>query len=124
MFFIGIMGIENKIKDIKSINDISCKGCNKTVNGRLIKNYTFFHFFFIPLFKWNESYYLICNSCGRTYGITKEKGKAIEKGENIEINYWDLQEVNTNSYGQRICSHCGRAVEGEFIYCPYCGKQI
>lgn len=45
MFFIGIFGIENKDKEIKIIDNITCKRCNKIIRGKLMKNYDFFHFF-------------------------------------------------------------------------------
>lgn len=129
MFFIGIFGIENKDKEIKIINNITCKRCNKTIRGKLMKNYDFFHFFFIPLFKWNESYYIVCNECNSVYTISKDKGKAIENGDNIEISYWDLQEVNNeynnNGYYERNrCQNCGEEVESTFKYCPNCGSKI
>ena len=97
MFFIGIFGIDNKFKEIKVLNSFSCKNCNISNGASLVKYYTFFHFFFIPIFKWNEEYYVICNGCNSSFSIPKEKGKAIERGEDIEISYWDLKEVN-NSY--------------------------
>jgi phosphoribosylformylglycinamidine (FGAM) synthase-like amidotransferase family enzyme len=132
MFFIGIFGIENKDKEIKDLNNFNCKKCNSTVQGKLIKNFDFFHFFFIPLFKWNEKYYVLCNRCKCLYSIPKEKGKAIENGEEINITYWDLQEVysenninfNNSSHDIKICSSCGKQVKRDFRYCPYCGKEI
>lgn len=127
MFFIGIFGIDNKEKEIKIINNLCCKNCNISNGARLIKSYTFFHFFFIPLFRWNEDYYVICNGCNTSFSISKEKGKAVERGEDIEITYWDLKEVN-NNYGSyytvRRCSRCSREVENTFKYCPYCGEKI
>lgn len=129
MFFIGIFGIENKEKEIKILNNLSCKNCNSEVTGRLIKAFDFFHFFFIPLFKWNEKYYVICDQCKTIFSIPKEKGKAVERGENINITYWDLQEVyndyNSNSYyNPQKCLKCGNIVEPNFKYCPYCGEKI
>ncbi len=127
MFFIGIFGIDNKEKEIKIINNLCCKNCNISNEARLIKTFTFFHFFFIPLFKWNESYYVICNGCNSIFNISKEKGKSVENGEDIEITYWDLKEVN-NNYGSyytvRRCPICSREVENTFEYCPYCGEKI
>lgn len=127
MFFIGIFGIDNKEKEIKIINNLCCKNCNISNEARLIKIFTFFHFFFIPLFKWNESYYVICNGCNSIFNISKEKGKSVENGEDIEITYWDLKEVN-NNYGSyyivRRCPRCSREVENTFEYCPYCGEKI
>lgn len=127
MFFIGIFGIDNKMKEIKILHNFSCKSCNFSNGAKLIKSYTFFHFFFIPLFKWNEDYYVICNDCNSSFSIPKEKGKAIERGEDVEITYWDLKEVSNSYegyYSIKRCSRCNREVENNFDYCPYCGEKI
>lgn len=127
MFFIGIFGIEDKEKEVKVLNNIQCKNCNNLNGAKLIKHFTYFHFFFIPIFKWNESYFVICNGCNSVYNISKEKGKGIEKGEDVEITYWDLNEVNNkygNYYSVNRCTRCNREVENNFEYCPYCGEKI
>jgi RNA polymerase subunit RPABC4/transcription elongation factor Spt4 len=129
MFFIGIFGIESKEKEITIIDNINCNRCKSTVKGHLIKSYDFFHFFFIPIFKWNEKYYLVCENCNEVYGVKKEKGKAIESGENINITYWDLYDLDqkqygSNVYGKTICSNCKNEVDGNFKFCPYCGTKI
>ena len=112
MFFIGIFGIENKEKEIKITNNFTCKSCNRLTIGRIIKQYEFFHFFFIPIFKWNEKYYVEC----------------IERGEDIELTYWDLNEIN-NDYKydyniNNVCKNCGKVIDSEYKYCPYCGHEI
>lgn len=134
MFFIGIFGIESKDKEIKYLNNISCSNCNNETGAKLIKTYSFFHFFFIPLFKWNERYYVICSNCSTIFEIPKDKGKRIENGEDIEITYWDLKKVETGYYNTgyynyghtagNSCSNCGRTVEPHFEYCPYCGTKL
>ena len=132
MFFIGIFGIENRDKEVKELNNLTCKKCNNIVQGKLIKNYDFFHFFFIPLLKWNEKYYVLCDRCKCLYSIQKEKGKAVENGEDVNITYWDLEEVypdntinfNDSIYDMKICQNCGAKVKRDFKYCPYCGKEI
>ena len=129
MFFIGIFGIENGQKEIKNLSSIPCKRCNGNTDGKLIKTFYMFQFFFIPIFKWSEKYYIKCNSCNSIYEISKEKGKKIENGENIEITYWDLSEINIGYYNNyyspiTICPSCGKKVEGEYNYCPYCGTKI
>ena len=126
MFFIGIFGIDNKIKEIKNLTNFSCKSCNISNGAKLIKSYTFFHFFFIPLFKWNEEYYVICNGCKSSFSISKEKGKEIERGEDVEVTYWDLKEVNNSyeNYYIRKCPKCNRELENDFEYCPYCGEKL
>lgn len=128
MFFIGIFGIQNKQKEIKFLNNIQCRNCNKDSGGNLIKTYNFFHFFFIPLFKWNEKYYIICSGCGFVYEIPKDKGKGIERGEDIEITYWDLKPDEYGIYGyhpaNQRCGNCGKELKPGYEYCPYCGTKI
>lgn len=128
MFFIGIFGIENKNEEISTLNNLSCKRCNKIIDGKLIKNFDFFHFFFIPFLKWNEIYYITCESCNSVYSISKEKGKAIEKGEDVNITYWDLQEMennyNDNYSSMNMCPICGTSLDKNFKYCPNCGQHI
>lgn len=107
------------------VDNINCKECSITTSGKLVKDFSFFHFFFIPLFKWNETYYVICDRCSTVYRISKEKGKSIERGEISEVSYWDLEEVGKNNYsGIRKCTRCGAEVDNSFMYCPYCGEKI
>ena len=124
MFFIGVFGIEDKEKEIKIIEKIQCKSCNKIERGKLIKSFRYFHFFFIPLFKWNEEYYLVCESCNKVFSIPKDKGKGIESGDNIEITYWDLKEINTNYNYTSVCNACKKIVDSKYDYCPYCGNKL
>lgn len=127
MFFIGIFGIENKEKEIMTLNNFSCKNCNRQISAKLFKRYDFFHFFFIPLFKWNIEYYVVCSSCNSVFSIPKEKGKAIEDGQDVKITYWDLNEMTSNTYSYNEvcrCSSCGKEVDSNFDYCPYCGNRI
>ncbi len=121
MFFIGIFGIESKEKSIGKINDFSCKNCRHN-HAEIIKSYHFFHFFFIPVFRWKEMYYCICDQCKSIYGISKEKGKAYEKcGE--KISYWDLKALQVNNT-PLTCPFCQNEVKEAFEYCPYCGKTL
>ena len=124
MFFIGVFGAENKQKEIKKLHNLQCRNCN-AVGGTLIKSYSYFHFFFIPLFKWNEQYFVVCDGCGSVYEIKKEKGIAAERGENVDITYWDLKDINYSYHNiERCCSNCGRNLEQDFEFCPYCGDKI
>lgn len=125
MFFIGVFGIADKEKEIKIIRNFQCKDCSNSNEARLIKHFTYFHFFFIPIIKWNESYYVICSSCNAIYSIDKYKGKYVEKDDNIDITYWDLKEMNKlyDDYIKR-CSNCNKDVERGFNYCPYCGEKV
>lgn len=128
MFFIGIFGIENKNKEIKILDNLNCKKCNKVFRGKLIKNFNYFHFFFIPLFRWNIKYYIICDGCGTNFSISVDKGKAIENNEPVNITYWDLDELESSNYRENynsgICRNCGMEVDPSFQFCPHCGNRI
>ena len=41
MFFIGILGVDNKTKDIKDLDNLNCKICDSVENMKLIKNYKY-----------------------------------------------------------------------------------
>ena len=122
MFFIGILGTDNKLKEIKKLDNLSCKTCDSNEDIKLIKNYSYFHIFFIPIIKWNINYYVLCDKCNSVFKLKEEKGKLLEKGENVEITYWDLEEISTNH--KNICSNCGKEVENDYTYCPFCGEKI
>lgn len=127
MFFIGIFGIDQKQKQIKTVTGSLCKNCNGYSGYTLIKYYSFFHIFFIPIFKWNIKYYLICNDCKTVYEIPKEKGIIAEQEDAYEFTYWDLKAVDegyTENFIEYKCKNCGRHIEAGFTYCPYCGKKL
>lgn len=129
MFFIGVFGIDSKEKEIKKIYSVYCKNCGENKEGKLIKTFSYLHFFFIPLFKWNEMYFFICDKCRSVYEVNKDKGKRIERGEDIQLTYWDLKEYNIiYEYEEkgafRVCGNCGRTIDKSFVFCPYCGKDI
>lgn len=126
MFFVGIFGIEDKKKEIKTIRNLSCKNCDRVSGLTLFKVYSYFHIFFLPLFRWNERYYLVCNSCNSIYEISKEKGARAEGGEDEAITYWDLKPIDYGYYSNQIsykCKSCGKEIDAHFEYCPYCGKK-
>lgn len=129
MFFVGIFGIENKQKEIKSLENIDCKTCGTKIMGTLIKSYEYFHIFFIPIFRWNEKYYVMCKRCNSIYELSKEKGKEIEYRKTYQITLSDLTLIQEGErYGKiamkKVCSNCGRNIEGEYNYCPYCGSKM
>lgn len=121
MFFIGIFGIDRKQKEIGHLPNLSCKSCTHT-SIHLIKQYNCFHFFFIPIFKWHEIYFAECNQCNSLYEIPIEKGKAFEQKQG-DISYWDLKSLKLSS-PSCTCSFCGKDIEEDFVYCPYCGKCV
>lgn len=119
MFFIGIMGTGNKEKMITEIPNITCKACGALGRYEVIKRYSYFHIFFIPLWKWATEYYVKERMCQTIFRLDPEAGEAIEKGIRADILPGDLEALNP----VRRCDGCGRALDEKFIYCPYCSKE-
>lgn len=129
MFFIGVFGIENRKREICEVNQLQCKRCEGISSGKLYKTFQCFHFFFIPIIKWSEEYYLKCNRCGKTFKISIEKGRHFEKGIIEELNYWDLEEVKNNyvcdeNNEKIVCKSCGVKIDNSYRYCPHCGREM
>lgn len=123
MFFVGIFGISSKEKEVKKIS-IQCRNCSSDSKGDLIKQYSFFHIFFIPVIKWAEKYFVKCNGCRSLYTIPKDVGEKAEKNELQEISYWHLNEISNSGSNMRvICSVCGEKYNEEYNFCPNCGEK-
>ncbi|MBN2899562.1 MAG: zinc ribbon domain-containing protein [Clostridia bacterium] len=120
MFFIGVMGIDQKQKQVKSFEAIPCPNCKEEPRGRLIKTYSYFHVFFIPLFKWGEHYIILCDQCQQGFEVSKEKGRQIETGE-AALTYWDMKPLQPL---QRRCPDCGKVLASDDNYCPKCGRTL
>jgi hypothetical protein len=128
MFFIGIFGVLSKEQEIADLKDLPCRFCDGYHGGSVIKSYSYFHVFFIPVHKWNIKYYVICKGCSSIYEISPEKGKLLETGQTNEVDHWDLkvfkeQSSESTNGGVKKCTHCGETISDEFIYCPRCGKK-
>lgn len=117
MFFVGIFGIQEKIKEIKEFNNVIC-ACGRYSRLKLIEQYTYFHFFFIPIFKWNRRYYVEARCCGRVFEVPEDYVEEALRSDSLDIGR--LREV---SMPYKVCANCGRQVDSSFTYCPYCGSK-
>lgn len=122
MFFIGVFGIEDRQKEIMKINDIVCPGCGRYAAAALVFSYTFFHFFFIPLFKWNKTWFVRLHCCKAVYECGGEAAEEIRRTGKIDFS--KCQKRHGAHDGGRHCPHCGSQVSSGFSYCPYCGKEL
>lgn len=118
MFFFGIFGIQNKSRVIKEFSNVICR-CGRLSRMQLIEEYTYFHFFFIPLFRWGKRYYVQARCCGRMFEVPKEYEDELIAGQSVDLNR--LREVQTPF---RICPACGRYVDSNYRYCPHCGAEL
>lgn len=123
MFFVGIFGINSKEEHLKDISSKICKNCGMLTTYKLYKTYSYFHIFFIKLFKFNEEYFVISRCCSKIYQIPKHIGFKLETGEINEINDSDMIEIK-NPYTNEICPNCNNYINPNFSYCPYCGTKL
>ncbi len=123
MFFIGIFGIKDTQKPIATHNNVICPTCQGLTHFEIFKSYTYFHFFFVPIFKWNISYYVRSACCGSIFALKPEIAQQYENGKTPEIKNEDLQPIK-QYLPTKTCKNCGASVELEFSFCPYCGKML
>lgn len=120
MFF--IFGISTKEKKLDFTQTIVCSNCGSYGRYETLMTYSYFSLFFIPILKWNKKYYITITCCGSVYELNKDIGRAIERGENININESDLEPLNINK--SKICLNCGFPIDDVFEYCPKCGERL
>jgi hypothetical protein len=125
MFFFGIFGVNGKQKELRDINNITCKQCGRLGVYRLVKQYSYFHIFFIPVFKWGEKYFLVSRCCKSVFSISEDKGRRLEQGADHSIEEMELQYLYGEEKHQRdACSNCGSEIDRSFEFCPYCGRKV
>ena len=123
MFFIGIFGIDQKNKVIYTYRNTVCPSCSSFGSYDVILSYRYFHFFFIPLYKWGRSYFIKTHCCNKLCALDYDIGFRIEKGEQVEINTEHIHCHNQYA-NKNFCSNCSSEVDPTFQYCPYCGNKI
>ncbi|MBN2419584.1 MAG: zinc ribbon domain-containing protein [Deltaproteobacteria bacterium] len=100
-FFIG--GIQPKTIDIDG-KPLICPSCG-LLRARYKRVDHYLSLFFIPVIPVKKGDpFLYCESCG-----IQSPGKTNSGYEN-----------NAKQY----CKNCGRKLESDFMYCPFCGKLL
>lgn len=121
MFFIG--GITQKQELLQFNQIIECKNCNQYTQLKVFMVYTYFSFFFIPLFKWGKRYFVQTNCCNSVCELSKETGKAIEQGTITSLDVSSLHFMHTQN-NRKVCNICGYTTNENFDYCPKCGNKL
>ena len=90
MFF--IFGISDKQEKLPYENYCVniCTACNAYCSYEVIADYLCLYLFFIPVLKFGKRYLVRTTCCGALFSISKEKGRAIEKGETVYLDDEDL----------------------------------
>jgi len=123
MFFIGIFGTNKAKKPLGTQTNTICPACGSLTRLEIFKTYSYFHIFFIPVFKWNVSYYVRPACCGSVFELVLEIGQKYEKGYDVEIKQENLRPTNQNT-PFKTCFNCGASFESTYSFCPYCGNRL
>ncbi|HHY81673.1 MAG TPA: zinc ribbon domain-containing protein [Clostridiales bacterium] len=122
---IFIFGISNGRKELDYHQSILCTICGKYGRYLVFMEYMYFSLFFIPVFKWNKTYYVRSTCCGALYTIDRELGNRIARGENVILQESDLHLVNKGcDFGLKRCSRCGYETREDYRYCPKCANPL
>ncbi|HDR14050.1 MAG TPA: zinc ribbon domain-containing protein [Desulfobacteraceae bacterium] len=102
-FFIG--GIQPKTATLDE-NPRMCPACG-LYQAKLVRIDHYLALFFIPLIRVKKGELVIqCTRCGH---VTRETGEPV---------------MAAGFSRAFVCPFCGRRLEKEFRYCPYCGKPV
>ena len=100
-FFIG--GVQPKTVDVDN-QPMLCPSCG-LLRARYKRVDHYLSLFFIPLIPVKKGEpFLYCDRCG-----AQARGQSSN-----DYNY----------IGSRSCKNCGRKLESDFNYCPFCGKSL
>ena len=120
-FLIAVMPVEKRLP--YPFSGI-CQTCGKVCGYEVYMSASCLSLFFIPLIKFGKKYIVKVDCCQTVYLLNKEKGRKIERGENVMINENDLTPYIGDFSIRRSCPNCGYEVEEDFIHCPKCGKKL
>lgn len=121
MFFFGIMGIGSGAKPAGEVMAV-CPLCGSQARMNVARSYSYFHFFFIPLFKFGVQYFATCPGCASVFAIDKALGEEILRGNISAVNAADLQLMKNNRDG--LCPACGHRNPAGSTYCNRCGHGL
>lgn len=123
MFF--VFGISSGRKKLDFHQSIVCTVCGGYGRYEVFMEYLYFSLFFIPVFKWNKTYYVRSSCCGSIYTISRELGNRIARGESITLQESDLQPAQAGRmYARKRCLHCGFETQEDYQYCPKCANPL
>ena len=81
MFF--IWGSKGNIISLGGVGTRDCQFCEKSREFEIALTYRYGHFYWIPLFLWDKSYFLHCQICNRGYDLEESEVKPILSAEPV-----------------------------------------
>ena len=123
MFF--VLGVNDKRYDLDFDQVVTCDICGRFGHYKVFVVYSVLYVFFIPVFKWNRTYYVEMSCCNSLYELDPEAGAMIERGEYQKITPAELTLIQTgDKVHHRVCQYCGYETDEDFEFCPKCGNRF
>jgi len=122
MFFFGIFGVSSAVKPAGTAAGV-CPVCGGAVQFSLARSYSYFHFFFLPLFRFGIQYFATCPGCASVFEVPRQTGDDILHGRLSRLDASQLRLVK-NSRAPGVCPRCGRSNPPGSGYCNGCGAPL
>ena len=82
MFLFGlIVGVADREKVLAQGIERGCLECLRTTPHVLVEERRQLSIFFLPVWRWNRRFYLVCGGCGHPEPVPPEEVEAIRRGE-------------------------------------------
>jgi len=114
--------MQDKLKRHNEFFNVICK-CGSLSKAEYYEKYTYFHVFFIPVFKWNREHLIRLRCCSSLYKASDDYADELRRSQNLDINRLEEIEISFNQTLKGICAFCSERIHPSFSYCPYCGNR-
>mgnify|MGYP002402055612 CR=1 FL=1 len=121
LFFVGIFGVQPGRRQVGEGTGI-CPACEAFDRYEVEETYTYLHFFFIPIWKWNKRYYVRTRCCGRRMALDEAIGARIAQGERIQLRPEHIT-AREPELQEQVCRECGSPLRQDYRFCPHCGTR-
>lgn len=122
MFFIGLFGTNFKVESAGYVQAGRCPCCSSEEPFHLARKYQYLHAFFIPLFKFQSSYFATCPKCASIFEVSDTIGKEAEQNGTARATQGALHLLQNNY--RPACPHCAALLASNDHFCRNCGKPV
>lgn len=88
-----MIAVTTKEEPIEYDRVVRCPHCDDMGSYNIFYIYNVLILFFMPVWKWNKTYFAEKTCCHKKYILDKNVGDMIRNGEDIEINDSNLSEI-------------------------------
>lgn len=111
---------DEAVKKVKEVADIACKKTGEVITVQKQK-------FDILTLKneLNEVYASLGRAVYKQEGVDLQEHKDLtDKIEELTLKIKEKQDEISKINGKEFCSECGKEINQDVVFCPYCGKKI